>query len=178
MTSVECAKCGLVSWAAEGTACKRCGAAAGVGYTQPKSAPIKRRAAAPVGDYTRPCLHCGGSVSLTRWDDWNGFLVECPHCEGLHGKRWSIRRVMMASFVFNAVSFLFTMRPAAAILSLSAFAAAAVAGYFFIDSLPDTLQIVAASAFILGPMLVNAVVLIIHERGLDQSSPNGQMLEA
>lgn len=169
MTSVECEKCGLVSWAAEGAACKRCGAMVGKGFKRPSpSAP--RRARHSAGEHTRPCLHCGRGVALSKWDDWNGFLVECPHCGGMHGKRWNIRRVLMASFVFNAVSFLFTMRPFVAAVWLSVFVAAAVGGAFFLESLPDNLQIVAASAFILGPMIINAVVLSLHERSLDQSS--------
>jgi hypothetical protein len=85
---------------------------------------------------------------------------------------------MLASFFFNAVSFLFMMRPARAVLWLSAFAAAAAAGNLFLDSLPDTLQVAAVSAFGLGPMLVNAVVLISHERSLDKSAPPAEMLEA
>lgn len=179
MTSVECAKCGLVSWAAEGDACKRCGAQAGSDNAGRRGAAATSRAPSSAeGGHTRPCLHCGHAVALKRWDDWNGFLVECAHCGGLHGKRWNIRQVMLASFFFNAVSFLFTMRPAVAVPWLSAFAAAAVAGNFFLDSLPDTLQVAAVSAFGLGPMLVNAVVLICHERSLDKSSPDGQMLEA
>ena len=172
MTSVECVKCGLVSLAAEGTACKRCGAAAGVGHSRPKPSSAARRAAtSAAGDRTRQCLHCRGDVPLTRWDDWNGFLVECPGCGSLHGKRWDIRRVLLASFVFNAVSFLFTMRPAYGVPWLLAFAAAAVAGNFYLELLPDALQIAAASAFILGPMVVNAVVLVNHEQGIDNSAP-------
>lgn len=179
MTSVECAKCGLVSWGAEGVACKRCGARAGSDNAGRKSTAASRRASPPAtGEHTRPCLHCRRAVPLTRWEDWNGFLVECPHCGGMHGKRRNIRQVMLASFVFNAVSFLFMMRPARAVLWLSAFAAAAVAGGLFLDSLPDTWQVALASAFGLGPMVVNAVVLINHERSLDKSAPPAEMLEA
>jgi uncharacterized paraquat-inducible protein A len=178
MTSVSCAKCGLVSWAAEGAACKRCGASAVEmkAPSRPPSAP--RRVAAESGGHTRPCLHCGRSVSLSKWDDWNGFLVECTHCGGMHGKHWGIRNILLASFVFNAVSFLFTMRPAAAVPWLSVFVAAAVAGYFFLDRLPDMVQVAAASAFILGPMLVNAVVLVKHESSLDNSASTAPMFEA
>lgn len=179
MTSVECAKCGLVCWAEEGAACKRCGATAGSGNAGRKFTAASRRAASPAeGGHTRPCLHCGHAVALTRWDDWNGFLVECAHCGGMHGRRRNIRQVMLASFVFNAVSFLFMMRPARAALWLAAFAAAAVAGSLFLDRLPDTLQVALVSVFALGPMLVNAVVLINHERSLDKSSPPAGMLEA
>ena len=115
---------------------------------------------------------------MTRWDDWNGFLVECPHCGGMHGKHWHIKRVMMASFVFNAVSFLFTMRPLYGVTWLAAFAAASVAGNFFLEALPDVVQIALAGAFLLGPMVVNGVVLVVHERGIDNSSPSGEMVKA
>lgn len=177
MKSVSCAKCGFVSWAAEGAACKQCGAQAGAATSRPKPSAPARRVAAEAGGQTRPCLHCRRSVSLSKWDDWNGFLVECPHCGGMHGKPWKIGRVLLASFVFNAFSFLFTMRPAYALPCLAGFAAAAVAGNFYLESLPDTLQIVLAIAFLLGPMLVNAVVLVSHERGLDNSAPDAQMSE-
>jgi hypothetical protein len=167
-----------VSWATEGGVCKRCGAPAGAASARPKPSAPPRRVAAETGGHARPCLHCGRNVPLNKWEDWNGFLVECPHCGGMHGKHWKIGRVMTASFVFNAVSFLFTMRPAYGVLWLAAFAAAAVAGNFYLESLPDTLQVALASAFILGPMLVNAVVLVNHERGLDNSAPPEMTLEA
>ena len=124
------------------------------------------------GETIQPCLHCGKNLALTKWDSWNGFLVQCPHCGGLHGKRWNIRRVLLASFVFNAFSFLFTMRPAKALLALTGFIVFAVVGNFVIDNetIPDLLEIAGAIIFILGPMLINAIVLIKHERDLDNSA--------
>jgi hypothetical protein len=178
MTSVSCAKCGLVSWAAEGAPCKRCGAPAGAGAARPRPSAPQYVAAAEAGGHSRPCLHCGHTVHLSKWDDWNGFLVECQHCGGLYGKRWNIRRVMMASFMFNALSFLFTMRPGRGVPCLLAFAAATVAGSFFIERLPDMVQVTLVSAFILGPMLVNGVVLVNHERSIDNSAPPELMLRA
>jgi hypothetical protein len=179
MTSVSCAKCGLVSWAEEGAACKRCGASAAemkAAQKRPSRAP--RRADADSGGKARPCCHCGRTIHLSRWDDWNGFLVECQHCGGMHGKHWRIRYVMLASFVFNAVSFLFTMRPAAAVPLLSAFVAAGVAGSFFIGRVNPTLEIVAVVAFIHGPMLINAVVLLNHHGRIDGSAPTESPVEA
>jgi hypothetical protein len=126
----------------------------------------------------QPCIHCGKKLGLEKWDSWNGFLVECPHCGGLHGKRWNIRRVLFASVVFNAISFLFTMRPAKAALALSGFVVFAIIGNFLLDSnwIPDILEITGATLFMLGPMLINAVVLIKHERDLDNSAPTSQAL--
>lgn len=177
MKSVSCAKCGFVSWAADGAECKQCGAPVGAAHARPRPTAPARRVAAESGGHARPCQYCRRSVTLSKWDDWNGFLVECPHCGKMLGKFWNIRRVLMASFVFNAFSFLFTMRPAYALPCLAGFAAAAVAGNFYLESLPDTLQIVLAVAFILGPMLVNAVVLVNHERGLADSAPAARMSE-
>ena len=122
------------------------------------------------------CFHCGKELSVKKWDSWNGFLVKCPHCHGLHGKRWSIVRVLSASFLFNAFSFLFTMRLRNAVLTLSGFIVAAAVGNFFLDRLPDFLQIVAATVFLLGPALINAIILVKHERDLDESAPPKQTL--
>jgi hypothetical protein len=171
MTSVSCAKCGLVSWAAEGSDCKRCGASPDVMKAPQRPARAPRVTAAASGDHARPCLHCGSTVHLSRWDDWNGFLVECQHCGGMHGKYWRIKHVMLASLFFNAVSFLFTMRPAAALPLLAAFAVAGVAGNFFLETLPDNLEVAAACAFLFCPMLINAVVLLKHHSHLDGSAP-------
>jgi hypothetical protein len=122
------------------------------------------------GKILKRCLHCGKDISLKKWDSWNGFLVECPHCHGLHGKRWNIGRVLLASFLFNAFSFLFTMRPRNAVLTLVGFIVAAITGNFFLDTFPFLVQIVVGSALLLGPMLINAVILMKHERDLDESA--------
>lgn len=175
MKSVSCAKCGFVSWAADGAACKQCGAQAGAAHARPKPSAPARRVAAESGGHARPCQYCRRSVPLSKWDDWNGFLVECPHCGRMLGKFWKIGNVLIASLFFNAFSFLFTMRPTYALPWLAGFAAAAVAGNFYLESLPDTLQIVLAVAFILGPVLVNAVVLVNHERGLADSAHAAQL---
>jgi hypothetical protein len=132
------------------------------------------------GETIRPCLHCGKELALKKWDSWNGFLVQCPHCGGLHGKRWRIRRVLFASFLFNAFSFLFTMRPRNASLWLSGFVVFAVVGNYLLDSdkIPDMLEIVGVLVLILGPMLINGIVLIRHERDLDNSAPPTQVLRS
>ena len=126
------------------------------------------------GEIIKPCFHCGKELALKKWHSWNGFLVECPHCHGLHGKRWNIRRVLLASFLFSAFSFLFTMRPRNAVLILLGFIVAAFIGNYILDRLPDLLQIVIVIVFIFSPMLVNAIILMKHERDLDNSAPPRQ----
>jgi hypothetical protein len=124
------------------------------------------------GEVIKPCLHCGKDLALRNWDSWNGFLVQCTHCGGLHGKHWGIRRVLFASFLFNAFSFLFTMRPPNSVFALTGFILFVVAGQFLLDNerIPDLFEIALAAVFILGPMLINAILLIKHERDLDNSA--------
>lgn len=78
---------------------------------------------------------------------------------------------MLASFLFSAFSFLFTMRPRNAVLSILGFIVAAFIGNYILDTLPDLLQIVIVIVFIFSPMLVNAIILMKHERDLDNSAP-------
>ena len=126
------------------------------------------------GEVIKPCLHCGNKFGLKRWDSWNGFLVECPYCHGLHGKRWSIKNILWASFFFNAVSFLFTMRLRNGILLLLAFVGMAVGGNYLLDhyQISDMTAVAGASLFILAPMIINAFVLIRHERDMERSTPS------
>jgi hypothetical protein len=66
------------------------------------------------------CAHCGNAIAVSRWDRLNGFLVECPECHGFYGRRWNIRGLALASFLLNALSFFFTMRPGKAIAAIAA----------------------------------------------------------
>ena len=74
----------------------------------------------PIADRVTPtnarsavaCIHCKAPIAVSARDKLNGFLVECPNCHGLHGRRWNIRGLVFASFILNALSFFFTMRPA------------------------------------------------------------------
>ena len=70
------------------------------------------------------------------------------------------------------------MRPAKAVPAVIAFIVFAIAGNYLIESnkIPDLLEIAGVIIFILGPMLINAVVLIKHERDLDNSAPPTQSL--
>src|SRR5215218_346128 len=178
MSSYKCMQCGLVNWSTA-SSCKRCGGSlngsgsvsqpgqsfSDTGY--PKGSLPK---ATKHGDTVAPCLQCGKQLGLKKWDSWNGFLVQCPNCGGLHGKRWNIRRVLLASFVFSAISFFFTMRPAKAALVFAGFVVLAIAGSFLFENeqIPDIVEIILASILMLGPMLINAIVLIKHERDIDR----------
>ena len=181
MNSVKCARCGMVGWATAET-CKGCGAAFGDSAPTPSSRPaasfsqMRRERAPEQGGVVNSCIRCGEEFRVKRWDSWNGFLVECPHCGGLHGKRWNIRRVLLASFVFHAFSLLFTMRPAKSLPALAAFIALGVGGNFLLDSesVPDSLEMGGVILFVFAPMLINAAVLVMHERGLDSSAESAR----
>jgi hypothetical protein len=125
------------------------------------------------GEAVKPCYHCGQPLALQKWDSWNGFLVECPHCHGLHGKSWNIKRVLLASFVFSAFSFLFTMPLKRAVVAILGFALFAFVGNYLIDHslIPDIAGLAGGVVFMLGPMLINAILLVKHEHDFDQS-PN------
>jgi hypothetical protein len=73
--------------------------------------------------------------------------------------------------MFNAASFLFTMRPVKALAMLLGYILAGFGGNYILDhyQIPDLTAVIGAAVFILTPMLVNAVVLIQHERALDNS---------
>jgi len=62
------------------------------------------------------------------------------------------------------------MRPLKAVIALTGFIVFGVVGNFLVDSekIPDLLEIMGAAIFLLGPMLINAIVLIKHERDIDQ----------
>ena len=133
---------------------------------------MKSEKATTLGNIIKPCLHCGKNLSLDRWDSWNGFLVRCPNCGGLHGKHWRIRNILFASILFNALSFPFTMRPRYAIIAVFSFVIFALVGNFLLlDRVSDIVALVGVSIFMLGPTIINAAVLVKHEHDLDQSVP-------
>jgi hypothetical protein len=111
------------------------------------------------------CRHCAQPFGITRWDSWNGFLVNCPRCGGHHGKPWHLGRLLLAGFLFNAFSFFFTMRPRLAVTAFGSFAGVAALSAWVALQLNGVDWAVEACAFIVfvGPVLVNAVVLIRHQ---------------
>jgi hypothetical protein len=114
------------------------------------------------------CVHCGNPIVMSGWDNFNGFLVECPHCHGFHGRRWSIRAVTAVGFVLNALSFLFTMRPGRALLVIVIWCAAVWLVMPRINPWPDWAQATAFGTVILGPAIINAVLLVRHQIDLDR----------
>ena len=114
------------------------------------------------------CSHCGSPIAVPTWDRWNGFLLRCPHCRGFHGRAWNIRGLALASFLLNAVSFLFTMRPSKAIPVIILWS---VTFWLLLprsERWPDWEQATLFIALFVGPMVINAVLLIRHEVDLDR----------
>lgn len=139
---------------------------------------------APVGRYPIPeasglravsCRHCSRPIGLSLWEYANGFLVLCPHCRGYHGKEWGFQRTLLAGLILNAVSFFFVLRPRWAVLAL---AAHALLGWLLLapvaqDELPSTTYTaVAFGVVLLGPVLVNGVLLVRHQMKLDAAPPD------
>lgn len=112
------------------------------------------------------CIHCAKKLQLSRWDDWNGFLVICPHCKKLHGKNWNKKAILWGSFFINALSFFFTMRPLKALVLLMAMLGFAVFGNYVMDRelLPQSVEFLAVILFIFAPIMLNGILVIIHEK--------------
>jgi hypothetical protein len=122
------------------------------------------------GNVVKPCIHCRKSLTLSRWESWNGFLVRCPQCGGLHGKHWNIKRVLFASILFHELSFPFTMRPRTALIAVVSFALIGLIGnYAFLNRADDLIGLAGASIFLLSPVVINAAILVKHEHEMDQS---------
>lgn len=173
----------MTNWA-NAASCKRCG----VTFNKAGTSPVQRTDngypqghfsnEAKSGEIIKPCIHCGQRIGLKRWDSWNGFLVRCPHCGGLHGKHWKIRALAFASLLFSAFSFLMTMRLRNAIISISVFVVFAIIGNYLLTSgtIPDMFAMLGVIGFFLGPLVINGVVYVKHERDLDDSTPPKQAL--
>src|SRR4051812_1050787 len=119
MSSIKCTQCGMANGFTS-SACKSCGAtlagSVSASFTLPSFYETSYPRAylpqeAKHGETIKPCLHCGKDLAPKKWDSWNGFLVQCPHCGGLHGKHWNIGRVLFASFLFSALSFFLQYDP-------------------------------------------------------------------
>jgi len=130
--------------------------------------PIADRATAVNAAGAVACCHCGAAIVSSRWDKLNGFLVQCPSCHGFHGRRWSIRGLIFASFLLNALSFFFTMRPARAAFAVAVWVTAAWLLLPRSESWPDWAQATLFGAFILGPVVINAALLVRHQIDLDR----------
>ncbi|HET7436034.1 MAG TPA: hypothetical protein VFN10_15095 [Thermoanaerobaculia bacterium] len=131
--------------------------------------PLAERASVANAASAVSCVHCHKAITVSTWDRFNGFLVECPHCHGFHGRRWQIRAVAFASFLLNAASFLFTMRPGKALLAMAAWV-----GFFWFalprsDGWPEAVRVMIYGALMIGPMLINAILLVRHQIDLDRA---------
>lgn len=120
----------------------------------------------------RSCCRCGQAIKLGRWDDSNGFLVRCPHCGGIHGKPWRIYWILLASLLINAFSFFTTLRWKSAlslcVLFLGGFYVLSVIESRF--RLSQSAMLYAWGVLLLGPFIINAVVVLRHESLLNTAS--------
>lgn len=114
----------------------------------------------------KPCYHCGKKLKLGSWEQWNGFLVQCPHCFQLHGHSWNAFAVLFVSLILNGFSFFFTLRWKKAIILCSVFIAAYASMFKLTERASDNVQLLVMGIVMAGPVLINAVVLIQHERDL------------
>src|SRR5262245_59458633 len=87
------------------------------------------------GEVIAQCRLCSKIIGVPRWDAWNGFILQCPHCYGPHARRWTIKPILFASLLFNALSFFFTMRPRTAAPFLCAAAVFAIGCNYLSDHL-------------------------------------------
>jgi hypothetical protein len=120
------------------------------------------------------CCHCGQEIVIPKWDRWNGFLVRCPFCRGLHGKPWKTKRIAMAGLLFNLFSFAFTMRPRRAVLAMLGFAGWFVAGVYLLDRyhiVDGPIFMAWLIGFLLGPMILDGILLIRHQIDLEKPPP-------
>lgn len=130
--------------------------------------PMAERVSPVIASGAIACVHCGNPIVMSGWDNFNGFLVECPHCHGFHGRRWSIRAVTAASFVLNVLSFLFTMRPRTAVLTIAIWCTTMWLVLQHVQSWPDWAEAMALGTLMLGPAFVNAGLLVRHQIDLDR----------
>jgi hypothetical protein len=117
------------------------------------------------------CYHCGGRLVVNAWDDWNGFLVECPICGKLHGKSWKPYPTLLSSIFFHGFSFFFTSRWQRAAVFGGIFALAAFVLLYLGDrtNRADDLFFILWCCWTLGPLAINSFLLIQHERDLKSS---------
>lgn len=118
------------------------------------------------------CYRCGNPLKISRWEDWNGFLFRCPHCEGIHGKPWRAYVILLASVLLNALSFFLTMRWRWALPLFVGFTVLAGLVGFALDhdQLYEVLKLVLLTTVLLGPLAINSVLLVRHEMVLKAAS--------
>lgn len=114
------------------------------------------------------CVHCNGPLAVGTWDKWNGFLVECPNCHAFHGKRWSVRPIAFASLFLNGLAFFFTMRPLRALAALITWALFIYLTVPRVDRAADWIQASLFGFVMLGPLIINMVLLVRHQSDVDR----------
>lgn len=133
--------------------------------------PLARIPGTKPGGKVRACFNCGYDLAVSRWDDWNDFLVACPYCRKAHGKKWNRTAILWATFFIHAFSFFFTMRPRKALVLVLAFAFIAIPGYYVLDYevLPQPIEFVAVLLFVFAPLAINGGLIAVHHRLLGTS---------
>jgi len=123
-------------------------------------------------DVLRNCCRRGNPLKISRWEDWNGFLFRCPHCEGIHGKPWRAYVILLASVLLNALSFFFTLRWRWALPLFFGFTVLAGFVGLALDrgQLSETLKLALLTTVFLGPLAINSVLLLQHEMALKAAS--------
>ena len=71
-----------------------------------------------------------------------------------------------------------TMRLQNAVISISGFVVVGIVGNYLLTNgtIPDMFEMLGVIVFFLGPLLINGVVYVKHERDLDDSAPPKQAL--
>jgi hypothetical protein len=126
----------------------------------------------PGSGVIRACRVCSEPIKVSRWDDLNGFLIRCPHCSGVHGRSWRVYYYALASLLLNALSFFVTMRWKRALPLALAFGL----GFLVADQIEKHLAVsqgvllIVYGLLLLGPLIVNTVLILRHEMALGAST--------
>ena len=68
------------------------------------------------------------------------------------------------------------MRPRTALISIISFVLIALVGnYVLLSRVDDLIGVAGASMFLLGPVGINAAILVKHEHDMDQSVPRSRV---
>jgi hypothetical protein len=137
--------------------------------------PVGRLPQGSAGGTVKPCIHCKNNLRLSKWDSWNGFLVRCPHCRELHGKHMKAKGILWFSFFFNALSFFFTLRLKYALFLFSVFVVAGVFGRYLLNGefFSQPLELFLMISFMFLPVLINGLVIAVHESDLRSGNKSG-----
>ena len=119
------------------------------------------------------CPRCGKESASSGWDLRRGFLVKCPHCRILFGRRWNLKsQFRWIFFLFaNFLGFFLTLRLRTATILTVVWLSWWVVGSYLEDNrvLPPWAELPYFAIGFFGPWLVNIVVSIRHEIDLDKA---------